>query len=206
MGLRSSTYFRGKRVSKAHAVMLRAYERRFDAAVQLNQGRRTIAEQWRFYNHYRRYGSPVAAYPSPGAPHIKHKRAHHALDINAGSRPGQAQHVAAFYRSHNVPVAFNVRSEAWHMDALSEGKLLAAARKLQGPPVLRQGRKGKNVVTLKKLLYGKGLRNFSGKRSSNRYNPYFGKHTKAAVIRFQKRVGLTADGVVGPATWRKLRA
>lgn len=204
MGLRSSTHFRGKRVSRAHAVLLRAYEDRFDAVVQLNQGRRTIAEQWRFWRIYQRDGRPVAAYPTPAAPHIKGGKANHALDINMGSRPGQAEHVAAFYRANNVPVAFNVSTEAWHMDCTSESALLKAAKRL-APPVLKLGSKGVHVVRLKKLLAGKGIQNFSGANSSNRANPNFNKHTKAAVIRFQRKNGLTPDGVVGPSTWRKLR-
>jgi hypothetical protein len=32
----------------------------------------------------------------------------------------------------------------------------------------------------------------------------FGKETKAAVIKFQKLVGLVGDGCVGPATWKKI--
>lgn len=185
--------------------MLHAYEQRY-GPVQLNQGARTIAEQWVFYNHYRKYGSPLAAYPAPGAPHIKWGRNNHALDINAGSGHGQAQHVAGFYRAHGISVAFNVSSEAWHMDTLDSAALKRAAAKLRGGPILKRGSKGATVVRLKKLLYAKGVRNFSGKRSSNRAHPVFNQFTKAAVQRFQRTHGLTPDGVVGPSTWRKLRS
>lgn len=34
---------------------------------------------------------------------------------------------------------------------------------------------------------------------------YYGTITEAAVKRFQKHYGLTADGVAGPRTWRKLK-
>jgi peptidoglycan hydrolase-like protein with peptidoglycan-binding domain len=34
----------------------------------------------------------------------------------------------------------------------------------------------------------------------------FGPLTAAAVVDFQKKNGLTADGVVGPVTWAKLQA
>lgn len=198
------TRYRGKRVSKPHAAMFRAYERKFGVPVQLNQGARTLAEQTGFYVHYLRFGHPVAAKPLLGAPHIKFRRDEHANDINSGSGKGEAGHVAAFYKSHGVPVVFNVRNEPWHMDTLSGPKLRAAAKKLAGPPVLRRGARGNNVVRLKKLLYRKGVRNFSGKASSNRYWPVFNQYTKAAVARFQKSHGLKADGVVGAATWKAL--
>ena len=202
MALRASTTHRGKRVSVAHALMLAAYEKATGTTLHINQGRRTLAEQARFYYNYRYRGGVLAARPYPGAPHIKAGRAHHALDINDGI----VDRVAAFYKSRGVPVAFNVRGEPWHMDTLNEDALLRAAKNLGGgDPVLKLGRKGPSVVRLKKLLYSRGIRNFSGKTSSSRYNPYFGKHTAAAVKRFQRTNGLRADGVVGSATWRKLR-
>jgi hypothetical protein len=200
------TTYHGKRVSVEHAAVLNAYEQKYGVRVQLNQGARTLAEQWHFWNLYRSGRGNLAAYPTPAAPHIKWKRAHHALDINAGERPGQSRHVAAFYRSLGIPVAFNVGREPWHLDTLNEAQLRAAAKKLGSGPVLRRGSRGPSVIRLKKLLYNKGVRNFSGKRSSNRYNPFFGIYTKDAVARFQKRNGLKSDGVVGFVTWRKLRA
>ena len=36
------------------------------------------------------------------------------------------------------------------------------------------------------------------------YNGYYGKVTKQAVMDFQKSVGLTADGICGPDTWKAL--
>lgn len=199
------TTHRGKRVSKAHATMLREYER-LHGPVSINQGARTIAEQARFYATYLRYGHPLAAKPLPGAPHIKWGRSNHAMDINA---PQPAHSIADFYRSHGVPVAFNVPDEAWHMDTLDNKALLNAAAKLDAKdPVLRRGSKGGSVLALKKLLYAKGIRRFSGSPSrpnSNRYSLAFGTNTAAAVRRFQKANGLPTDGVVGPKTWRALR-
>lgn len=192
-------------MSTSHAVMLGAYERRTGRAVSINQGQRTLAEQAAFYRAYKSGRGPLAARPTPSAPHIKFRRQHHALDINA---PRPARDVAAFYRQQGVPVAFNVRGEPWHMDVLDEGKLKRAARALKRAtdPTLRYGHRGPSVVRLKKLLHAKGMRNFSGAKSSNRYNPFFGKYTVSAVMRFQARNGLLSDGIVGAATWKALRA
>lgn len=203
----ANAYHHGKRVSVSHAAMLAAYERAH-GTLHINQGRRTLAEQWYFWRLYKSGRGSLAAYPNPSAPHIKYNREHHALDINAGV----AQKVAQFYRSKGVPVAFNVRSEPWHMDTLDEAALKRAAAKVggaSGDPTLKYKSRGPSVIRLKKLLYDNGIRDFSstpaGKPSANRYNPYFGKFTRAAVIRFQRENQLGADGVVGPATWRKLR-
>lgn len=191
----------GTRVSKSHAAMLHAYEVESGTTLTVNQGRRTLAEQAGFYAIYLRNGRPLAAKPFPGAPHIKWGKEHHALDINDGI----VDKVAAFYRRHGVPVAFNVTGEAWHMDTLDEAKLKAAAAKVGAVgPSLKYGNSGPSVLKLKRMLYAKGIRNFSGKTNSSRFVPFFGKYTKEAVQRFQKAHGLKADGIVGSTTWRAL--
>lgn len=194
----ASKYFNGKRVSRSHYALLKEAEKR-GILNHINQGRRTLAEQWGFWRIYQRDGWPIAAYPTPAAPHIKWGREHHALDID----DGVVDRVAAFYRSEGIPVAFNVSREPWHMDTLNEGALKRAAQKYAHwyLPVLKKGRSGPSVVTLKKLLYKKGLRGFG-----SRYNPFFSQATHDAVKRFQKRHHLGADGVVGPTTWKFLRA
>jgi hypothetical protein len=200
-------YHHGTRVSVAHAAILAAYERKY-VRVRVNEGRRTLAEQAKFYAHYLRYGRPLAAKPYPGAPHIKWGKEHHALDIDSGPQAGRAGHVAEFYRSLGVPVAFNVSGEPWHMDVRDEAKLVKAAKRLGAvwEPTLRRGQTGQSIVKLKKLLYDKGYRNFSGENSSNRYNPFFSKYTEEAVKRFQRKNNLGADGIVGPGTWTKLKS
>lgn len=201
--MRASVYHRGKRVSRAHAIILGEYERVKRRIVRINQGRRTLREQAAFYFNYRFRGGPLAARPFGGAPHIKWSQAHHAIDAND---PDPVDQIAAFYRSLGIPVAFNVRGEGWHMDTLDEGKLINEAAQLgEMDPTLRYRHKGPSVVRLKKLLYSKGMRNFSGKTSSNRYNAFFGKYTVATVKRFQAKNGLKVDGVVGPSTWKALR-
>jgi putative chitinase len=65
-------------------------------------------------------------------------------------------------------------------------------------PVLRRGSEGETVVDLQNELIDAGYRLFADGK--------FGNHTEKAVRDFQKRYGLTADGVVGPRTWAALRA
>ena len=82
-------------------------------------------------------------------------------------------------------------------------KLFGTSRKpylqytAQGLPILRQGAKGSEVVTLQTRLKKRGF--LKGKVDGD-----FGKQTLAAVQAFQKRYGLTDDGIVGGATWRIL--
>jgi hypothetical protein len=64
-------------------------------------------------------------------------------------------------------------------------------------PTLRRGSQGDEVADLQTILnarYGADLE----------VDGNFGKATEAAVKAFQKANGLTADGVVGPKTWKAL--
>ena len=61
---------------------------------------------------------------------------------------------------------------------------------------------GTQVKTVQRLLNAMGYKGSDGK--SLTVDGIFGSNTEYAVKRFQSANGLTADGIVGPATWRKL--
>lgn len=67
-------------------------------------------------------------------------------------------------------------------------------------PTLRQGDTGNDVVTLQRLL------NANGAKPKLHEDAEFGASTHKAVVAFQKREGLVADGVVGSYTWEALGA
>jgi rare lipoprotein A (peptidoglycan hydrolase) len=66
-----------------------------------------------------------------------------------------------------------------------------------GQRVLEKGDRGDDVVTLQRILGMKGY-------SVGGADGVFGRRTKVAVKRFQRRRRLKADGAVGPATTRAL--
>lgn len=72
------------------------------------------------------------------------------------------------------------------------------------PPaaVLRQGSRGQDVITLQYLL--DVISEYYPDIPAVTQDGIFGAGTKQAVIAFQRRMGLTADGIVGPATWNAL--
>jgi len=62
---------------------------------------------------------------------------------------------------------------------------------------LRENNRGEDVKTVQEILKQLG------------YNPgpidgWYGEKTESAVIQFQERNNLYADGIVGPNTWRGL--
>ncbi len=72
------------------------------------------------------------------------------------------------------------------------------------PPnvVLRQGDRGNDVITLQYLL--DMLSEFYAGIPSVSQDGIFGNGTRQGVIAFQQLMGLSPDGVVGPATWNAL--
>lgn len=118
-----SMYFDGKRVSNEWYAILTA-ARRAGVSFHVNQGQRTIADQWRFWNYYRAHGWPIAAYPSQSAPHIKYGQANHALDIN--QTDGGVYRLASWLRGHGAAVYWTVRGEPWHIEcSLADVRRLA---------------------------------------------------------------------------------
>lgn len=98
--------FRGKRVSTYWKTILDAADR---AGVDfyLTSGQRTLAEQWALYRNPPA-GTPIVAFPSPTAPHVRTGRQDHALDQGGG--------LAAWLRKQGVRVTFPVNGETWHLE------------------------------------------------------------------------------------------
>ena len=72
------------------------------------------------------------------------------------------------------------------------------------PPssVLREGSRGQDVITLQYLL--SIMSEYYPDIPGVTQDGIFGNGTKQAVIAFQRRMGLTPDGIVGPSTWNSL--
>lgn len=84
------------------------------------------------------------------------------------------------------------------VDALVETPVSQVEQAVSGLswPVLRQGNSGRDVVTAQYLLRHNG-RTLS-------VNGSFDSATYSATVAFQQSKGLSADGVIGPATWEAL--
>src|SRR3954468_6459343 len=76
--------------------------------------------------------------------------------------------------------------------AASTGGSASSSSSSSKSQTLQLGSRGKAVKQLQRVL------------SVSPVSGYYGSETKAAVKRFQKRRGLTADGVAGPATLKAL--
>lgn len=72
------------------------------------------------------------------------------------------------------------------------------------PPaaVLRQGARGQDVITLQYLL--DVISEYYPDIPAVTQDGIYGAGTRQAVTAFQRRMGLSADGIVGPATWNAL--
>ena len=73
--------FDGEQVSREWGIVL-AQMRADGVPFRVNEGHRTMARQWYFWNLYRSGRGALAAFPSPTAPHIRTGRIDHAIDFN----------------------------------------------------------------------------------------------------------------------------
>lgn len=197
MATSATVFFDGKKCSREWGIVLAA-ARRAGIGFNLNQGRRTIQDQQHFWWIYKTYGRPLAAYPSPNAPHIRFGQANHAVDIGAP----QVYAVAAWLRRYGVRPRWTVRGEPWHIE-LTLGELMSLVARFNKPnpyPLLRLGARGEAVRTLQKLLRHKNV------KGATKVDGSFGPATDRCVRRFQQLHKMKADGVVGATTWAKLRA
>ena len=174
----------------------------------LNEGLRLMSEQWHFWNNQ----PPLAAFPSPNAPHIWAFRKNHAIDSNSWN--GAAQRLAHFYESKGVNVVFNVPGENWHFQPTSAAELVAAARKILEKRDLMVSVFGETEPRISffkfQLHYikdrdtGKVYFKPGEKRPEDGWGDHFGEDLRDAVVAFQKDHGLRPDGKIGPQTDRKI--
>jgi GH24 family phage-related lysozyme (muramidase) len=200
--------FDGNHVSDAWFEVLTA-ARRAGVAFRLNSGRRTFAEQQRLHDLWRAGNGALAAVPSHTAPHIRTGRDDHALDVDVHVGEG-VEGLRAWLRGHGLSTSLTVPGEGWHVEADSAAELRAAAARLAKPPTLldrlrarplRPGGRGRPVRAVQVYLRRAGLWKGRPAKAIGTYGP----ELQRAVRAFQQRVGLAADGVVGPKTFAALR-
>ena len=121
--------------------------------------------------------------------------------------------VRAMQRTFNLTVDGVVGRATWNRltqlwvavtslaELVSEGDRIGLG---QNPPtvVIRQGNRGANVIHAQFLL--RFISNFYPDIPAPIMDSIFGPATAESVRAFQRHFGLTADGIVGPITWRKL--
>lgn len=203
-----SKYILDTRLSEDHYVICsEAIRRGIIEPDDLNEGRRTMGEQWAFYRNQ----PPLAAFPSRNAPHIWLLRNYHAIDSNSFN--GAARRLANFYRSLGIQVVFNVPGEDWHFQPTSAIQLKRAADKIRrqraDERVLAKGEKDKKVKFFKHQLHyirnaGHKAYYRDGQPMPEKAGEWFNDDLHRAVRKFQEDHELKADGKIGPKTDAKI--
>lgn len=171
--------------------------RRDGVPFRVNEGKRTMARQWYFWNLYKSGRGNLAAYPSPNAPHIREGRKDHAVDFwNDGA-------VFSWLTAHGLHPVRTVRGESWHIEC-PVWALLAYAEKHRRPDPLRV-LKGKDRRVADRLLYHR--REMAREKRSGE-GPRFRRQLKWARYwkgRVQRRLkNLASRGHKGSATYNTL--
>ena len=170
----------------------------------LNEGRRTMAEQWHFWRNQ----PPLAAFPNPNAPHIWANRPNHAIDANSFN--GAARQLANFYESLGIDVVFNVPGESWHFQPTSAGQLKEGAYRIlrkRDAEVSKKGETEKRISFFKHQLHflkdpdsRKVYYRPGEPKPSEGWTDHFNEELESAVAAFQRDHNLKPDGIIGPAT------
>jgi lysozyme len=140
------------------------------------------------WEKYRRGGNLAAV---PGT-------SNHGLGLAVDADPNTQNLIAKYGASFGWQKKWSdAASEPWHFK-WKQGHYPDVV-KWHTDPTLTRNDKGSEVKTLKTLLKRHGFWPYPTKSST------FGRATKSQVVKFQKAKKLTADGVVGPGTWKALR-
>jgi hypothetical protein len=190
--------YQGEELSREIYSVFMAYTADTGNVLTLNEGHRTMLRQAELVRQVGLFNSKTnptgAAWPSPFAPHIRTGRIDHAVDV-------PWQQWAAFMRwaAGKVKVFRPISSELWHweFDAASLKRFFERRGYKYARRNLHPGMRHTDVKAAAKMLRKIGRFN---RRPGKLYGPALQKAMKG----FQRRNGLTPDGVVGPATWAML--
>lgn len=180
--------------------------------------RKDAAAAWNAMNaeSRRRFGvtllpmGGMSSYRTLAQQHYLWNNVPHARDPNWVARPGTS--------NHGWGLAVDLRTRQMRAIVDQIGAKYGWAKRWSDAPVewwhlkwkagnypavkpvfvpLRRRSQGRRVEWVQRRLRGKGF-------LSVKVTGFFGEATENAVKRFQRKHGLTPDGIVGRATWRKL--
>lgn len=160
---------------------------------------RTRAQQQALYDKWK--AGLLPGTPSVAKPGTSRHETGLALDLPGGARAWVKAHGKAYGWISDL-----VKSEPWHFE-YHPGR---DTHKPSSKPaaVLKRGSKGDSVVRLQRALnrtFPAYARTVTVKRGQLlTTDGIFGAVTEAWVKEFQRRTGLTVDGIVGPLTLAKL--
>lgn len=166
--------------------------------IQVNSGYRSIEEQRRLYEGYKK-GLPGYNLAAPPG------RSNHNFRTAADIRPHLGTSKAHLAVARRYGIVFPVRGEPWHAEP--EGASTSKVR--SGPhykggavPLSRWPQKGTTDTAATKK-WQQQLNAVT--KAGLKVDGVFGDATHAATVAFQTKHGLTADGIVGPQTTGKMQ-
>jgi hypothetical protein len=195
-------YYLARQAASAFNAMSAESRRRWGRSITVVSAYRTYDKQVQLWNLYRSGRGNLAAYPGSS---------NHgwglAIDLSSQWCRWAVDQIGRTYGFSKA--CSDAQSEWWHIkyNPSCTGASFHPGSAPAGPRVLRQGMKGKDVEEVQiYLLRGGYLRKGDpAHKIPPAIDGTFGPATKIGVQNFQRKVGLKADGVVGPATISALR-